>query len=102
MVWSIYKDTAGRTVEGWEECHVAWFVDYDTGTNHFPNQIKFLHDGYVDVHFDSNKITCKIVDGRWAPETHRDILEMVGKTYWGEFVEGFYKKDGKMFVTMGS
>ena len=102
MTWSIYKDTSGKGVGQWEPCHVAWFVDYDVETNHTPNQIKFLHDGYHHVWFDKDWITCKVVDGRWAPETHRDILDMVFKTYHGEFVEGFYKKNGKLFVTMGS
>lgn len=102
MTWSIYKDTTGRSVRDWEECHTAWFVDQDIITNHYPNRIKFLHDGYHEVYFDSNMITCRVVDGRWAPETHRDILEMVGKTYWGEFIEGFERRDGKLHVLIGS
>ena len=101
MTWSIYKDSS-RDFKDWEECHTAWYVDEDIDTNHYPNRIKFLHDGFVDVHFDSNVITCRVVDGRWAPETHRDILEMTSKTYHGEFVEGFRLSKNQMYVIMGS
>lgn len=102
MVWSIYKNTEGRAVKDWEECHVAWYVDYDMDTNHFPNRVRFLHDGFHEVYFDGNSITCKVVDGRWAPETHRDILNMVEKSYWGMYIEGFELRRGKLVVLVGS
>ena len=101
MVWSIYKNTE-RAYDTWEENHIAWYVDYDMKTNHYPNRVKFLHDGFVDVWFDEDHITCKVVDGRWAPETHQDILEMVRKSYWGDFVEGFRLTKNRICVIMGS
>jgi hypothetical protein len=73
-------------------------------TNHFPNRIKFLHDGFVDVYFNNKFVTCKVEGGQWARDTEQKILEMVSKTYWGSFVEGFYKNrdNGRIEVIMGS
>lgn len=99
MVWSIFKDSS-LPYEKWEECHVAWYKDVDAKNS--CDHIRFLHDGYHEVYFDENMITCRVVDGRWAPETHRDILDMVEKTYWGLYVEGFERRNGKMHVLMGS
>ena len=101
MAWSIYKDTSGD-VNDWQECHVAWFVDYDVDTNHEPNRIKFLHDGYVDVYYGTDYVTCKVEGGQWASDTERKILDMVSKTYWGIYVEGFCKRQGTIEVIMGS
>ena len=103
MTWSIYKDTCNRPVDGWEENYAAWYVDYDMETNHYPNRVKFLHDGYVHVWFDGLWTTCKVVNGRWAPETHDEILKMVAKAgYWGEFIEGFRLTEKRIHVIMGS
>jgi hypothetical protein len=101
MTWSIYKNTE-RDVKDWEPCYAAFYIDHDMETNHYPNRIKFLHDGYVDVYFDGDFVTCKVTDGRWDSQTERQIIGLVSKTYWGDFVEGFYKRDGKIHVVMGS
>jgi hypothetical protein len=101
MTWSIFKDSS-RDVKDWECCYAAWYVDYDVDTNHFPNKIKFLHDGYVDVYFGTDYVTCKVEGGEWARDTEQKILGMVSKSYWGEFVEGFAKRQGTIEVIMGS
>lgn len=101
MAWSIYKDTSGD-VKDWQECHVAWFVDYDVDTNHEPNRIKFLHDGYVNVYFEGAFVVCKVERGEWARDTERLILGLVSQTYWGIYVEGFCKRNGRIEVIMGS
>jgi hypothetical protein len=101
MAWSIYKDSS-RSYKDWECCYTAWYVDHDVDTNHFPNKIKFMHDGYVDVYFDGNHVTCKVEGGEWGRETERQIVGMVSRTYHGEFIEGFEKRDGKINVIMGS
>lgn len=101
MAWSIYKDTAGD-VANWQECHTAWFVDHDVDTNYFPNKIKFLHDGEVDVYYGTDYVTCKVEGGQWASDTERKILDMVSKTYWGVYVEGFARRQGTIEVIMGS
>ena len=102
MTWSIYKDTSSNSVDDWQSCYTAWFVDYDVDTNHFPNKIKFLHDGEVDVYYGTDFVTCRVESGQWAPLTERKILDMVSKTYWGTFIEGFSKKNGRIEVSMGS
>lgn len=103
MTWSIYKDSS-RDFSEWECCYVAWYTDYTVDTNHAPNRVKFLHDGYVDVYFDGNYVTCKVEGGHWARDTEQKILAMVSETYWGTFVEGFYKnkESGRIEVIMGS
>jgi len=103
MTWSIYKDSS-RDVSDWECCYVAWYTDYTVDTNHAPNRVKFLHDGYVDVYFDGNYVTCKVEGGHWARDTEQKILAMVSETYWGTFVEGFFKNkdNGRIEVIMGS
>ena len=101
MTWSIFKDST-RPYKEWEPCYTAWFIDEDMDTNYFPNKIKFLHDGYVDVYFEGNYVTCKVVGGEWARETERQILGMVSLTYHGTFIERFYRAGGKIHVVMGS
>lgn len=102
MTWSIYKDST-RPYKDWERCYTAWFVDEDIETNHYPNKIKFLHDGYVDIHFgDYGVVTCKVTAGCWDHGTEQKIVEMTRRTYHGECIEGFYRTAGKIYVTMGS
>ena len=44
-----------------------------------------------------------MVDGKFDSNTNDKIAEIVKKAkYWGEFIEGFYKRNGKIFVTVGS
>ena len=101
MAWSMYKNSEGP-FETWEPNYVAWYVNKDMDTNHYPNRIKFLHDGPVEVHFDNNSVTCTVIDGKWAPDTERKICDMVAKTYWGIYIEGFAMIEGKLNVLMGS
>lgn len=101
MTWSIFKDST-RPYKEWECCYTAWFVDEDIETNHYPNKIKFLHDGYVDVYFNGDVVTCKVEGGEWVRETERQILDLVSRTYHGTFIEGFYRTAGKINVIMGS
>lgn len=101
MVWSIYKDSS-KDYNDWERNYAAFYVDYDMDTNHFPNRIKFLHDGFVEVHFDHNSVTLEVINGQWAFGTERKILDMTEKSYWGVYIEGFEKRDGKIRVIMGS
>ena len=102
MTWSIYKDTSSNSVDDWQECYTAWFVDYDVDTNHFRNQIKFLHDGNVDVYYGTDFVTCRVGGGQWASDTEQKILDMVSKTYGGVFVEGFARRQGMIKVSVGS
>ena len=103
MTWSIYKDSS-RDVSDWECCYVAWYTDYTVDTNYAPNRIKFLHDGYIDVYFGKDYVTCKVEGGQWTRDTEQKILGMVSKSYWAEFVEGFLKNkdNGRIEVIMGS
>jgi hypothetical protein len=101
MTWSIFKDSS-KNYNDWECCYTAWFVDYDSKTDHFPNKIRFFHDGYVDVHFDGNYVTCKVSGGEWERETESKILRMVAETYHGEYIEGFERRKGKIHVVIGS
>lgn len=101
MAWSIFKDSS-RDYKDWEINTAAWFVDNDVDTNYFPNKIKFLHDGYVDVHFNNDSVTCKVVGGHWDTDTEAKLLAMVAKSYWGTYVEGFYRENGNINVIMGS
>ena len=101
MTWSIYKDTSHPS-DDMIECYTAWFIDQDMDTNHFPNKIKFMHDGEVDVYYYNEVVTCTVENGQWAADTEQKILRMVSDSYWGTFIEGFYKKNGKIYVSMGS
>ena len=103
MTWSIYKDITKADNE-MVPCYSAYFIDQDMDTNHFPNRVKFMHDGEVDVYYDSDGdvVTCTVENGQWAADTEQKILRMVSESYWGTFIEGFYKKNGKIYVTMGS
>jgi hypothetical protein len=104
MTWSIFKDITNIVQDEMVPCYTAWFIDQDMETNHSPNRVKFLHDGEVDVYYDSDglRVTCTVENGQWAADTERKILKMVSETYWGTFIEGFYRKNGKIYVTMGS
>lgn len=101
MTWSIFKDSS-RPYKDWECCYTAWYVDHDVETSHFPNKIKFFHDGYVDVYFDGNHTTVKVEGGEWARDTEHKLLQLVAKTYHGQFIEGFEKRNGRIAVIMGS
>lgn len=102
MVWSIYKDSS-INVDAWEPCYTAWFTDYDMDTNHAPLRVKFLHAGEHDVWYDGNKTTIAVdKNGLWESNAEKLILKMTHKTYHGDFVEGFYKRDGKIHVSIGS
>ena len=101
MTWSIYKDTC-RDFKDWECCYIAWYTDYTLKTNYAPNRVKFLHDGFVDVYFGDEFVTCKVEGGQWARDTEQKILDLVRKSYWGAFIEGFAKRNGRIEVIMGS
>lgn len=101
MAWSIYKNSSYSFNE-WERCYTAWFVDYDMDTKHFPNKVKFLHDGWYDVYFDNDYVTCKVTNGEWDRDVHDKIITMVHRTYHGDFIEGFEKRDGRINVLIGS
>jgi len=103
MTWSLYKDT-NRPYEQWEKNMVAWFIDEDASTTYMPNKIKFLHDGEHDVHFDGAKFPARVrvVNGNWEEDAELKILAMTRAYYHGEYIEMFYKRDGKIYVTMGS
>lgn len=101
MVWSIYKDSS-KDYNDWERNYAAFYVDDDMVTNHFPNRIKFLHDGIHTVHFDHNFVELEVINGQWAAGSESKILNMTEKTYWGPYVEGFEKREGKLYVIMGS
>ena len=102
MTWSIYKDTEGP-VEQWEENYAAMYIDYDVDTNHFPNKIKFLRDGMHHIWFGNQWTAVRVVNGQFAPTAHDQLLAIIAKDgYWGTFIEGFSKENGKLVVVVGS
>jgi len=102
MTWSIFKDITNIVQDEMVPCYSAYFIDQDMETNHSPNRVKFLHDGEVNVHYDDQVITCTVKKGMWTKDTEDKILEIVSYSYWGVYIEGFYRKNGKIYVTMGS
>lgn len=101
MTWSIYKNSS-LSYDQWESNYVAWFIDHDMDTNHFPNKVKFLHDGWYDVYFGKDYATCKVTGGQWDPDTEQRILKVVSRTYHGDFIEGFERRNGRIEVIIGS
>jgi hypothetical protein len=107
MVWSIYKDTSSSHVEDWQENYAAWYYDYDMETDFPPNRVKFLHDGTHLIFFKHDKgefsTAVDVIDGKFTESTYDSIMQMVEESgYWGDFVEGFVKRDHKIRVIMGS
>lgn len=102
-MWSIYKDSS-RAFEQWEENHVAWYVDEDSKSSNTFSKVKFMHDGPIQVHFilPSISTSIEVKDGKFEVDVENKILDMTKKHYHGQFIEGFYKKDGLMYVIMGS
>lgn len=103
MTWSLYKDT-GRDYKEWEPNYAAWFVCEDTNTSMITNKIKFLHDGPHEIYFQGAKfpVEISVVNGQWEAQAEEKILAMTFAYYHGTFIEGFYRKDGKLYVIMGS
>lgn len=104
MIWSIFKNSS-LPYERWEECHVAWFVDEDLENASPMNCVKFLHDGFYPIYYGDNWIQAQVKDGKFVDiEALKadigKIVEMAG--YWGQYIERFYKKDGKINVIIGS
>lgn len=107
MVWSIYKDTSSSHVDDWQENYVAWYIDEDMDTISYRNRIKFLHDGTYLVYFKHDKgefsTAVDVIDGKFTSDTYDSIMQMVEAAgYWGDFIEGFVKRDHKIRVIMGS
>jgi len=102
MVWSIYKDTSGD-YDDWQEMDAAIFFDMDCkGSPH--NQVRMMHDGIHEVWYDGFSTTVEVKDGKFnIPQAKVSIGEIVEKAgYWGNFIERFYRRNGKFEVSMGS
>lgn len=102
MRWSIYKDT-NRNFGEWQENHVAWFYDEDAPSASAHNRVRFFHDGHFTVHFGERDTFLTVVDGKWAPNTKERIEKLVRDVgYWGDFIEGFTMRGGRIEVNIGS
>lgn len=107
MVWSIFKDTSSDNADEWQPNYAAWYYDHDIDTSFPPNRIKFLHDGLHEVNYKYGVETftniIQVANGMFEVDTEDRILMMVDKAgYWGKYIEMFYKKNGKIFVAIGS
>jgi len=107
MVWSIYKDTSSNNADEWQPNYSAWYYDYDVETNFSPNRVRFLHDGQHEVNYMFNHkqytTTVNVVNGMFEDGTEQRILDLIKQSgYWGIYIEMFTKKNGKLFVEMGS
>jgi len=108
MTWSIFKDSSSSNVDDWVPNYIAWYIDYDMETNHEPNRVRFLLDGPVNLYFKWNgkesSIIINIIDGMFNKDSiDIDIMYIVRQTgYWGSYVEGFYKHNNKLYVSIGS
>jgi hypothetical protein len=107
MVWSIYKDTSSNNVDEWQPNYSAWYYDYDVDTNFSPNRVRFLHDGEHEVWYEFNhkpySTIVNVVNGMFDIHAEYNILNLIKESgYWGVYIEMFYKKNGKLYVGMGS
>lgn len=104
MVWSIYKNSS-LPYEEWQECHAAWFVDYDMDSTTGFNRVKFLHDGVYPVYFGKYSTFATVKDGQFqdVEKLKSDIAKLVRQDgYWGTFIERFEKRNGNICVAIGS
>ena len=102
MVWSIYKDTSGA-YDSWVECDSAYFFDKDIVSSP-ENQVKFFEDGVHTVWFGNQSALVEVTNGKFniakAKETIGEAVELDG--YWGQYIERFYRRNGKFEVAIGS
>ena len=102
MVWSIYKDTS-KSFENWEECDSAFFFDRDIIASP-ENRLKFFEDGMHEVFFEKQSALIEVINGKFdiakAKRSIGEIVELAG--YWGSYIEGFSRKNGKFQVDIGS
>lgn len=108
MTWSIFKSTKSSNPNDWVPNYIAWCWDTDIDTNFEPNRVHFMSDGPREVFFKWNgqeaSTYIRIKNGMFDIDTiDQDIMRIVRKTgYWGSYVEGFFKKDDKLYVGIGS
>lgn len=102
MVWSIYKDSS-LDYDAWEPMDSAIFFDMDTNASPF-NRVKCMPDGMHEVFYDGHSCMVEVKDGKFdiiqASLAIGDIVEKAG--YWGNFIERFYRRNGKFEVSIGS
>ena len=102
MTWSMYKDSS-LPCEQWEENRCALFIDKDSDTPYFPNKIKMLSDGMHSVFFNGQQCSVEVKNGMFTDDAENSIFNAVeADGYWGTFIEGFFRKNGKIHVTIGS
>ena len=102
MVWSIYKDTS-KAYEDWEEADAAFFIDRDIVASDY-NRLKFFEDGIHTVWFEKQSCIVEVVNGKFniakAKEAIGEAVDLAG--YWGCYIEGFSRRNGKYVVEIGS
>lgn len=103
MFWSIYKDTASNDINDWEECDVAFFFDMDIDASP-ENRVKFMHDGNHVVYFGKTPCVLTVVNGKFDITAAKKAIGEAVRTegYHGQFIERFYRRDGKFEVAIGS
>jgi len=102
MEWSIFKDTSGE-YEQWELADAAFYWDYDSDASP-TNRLKFFKDGVHEVFFDTSSCKIEVINGKFDINKVIPLIKYIVEEdeYWGTFIEGFHKKDGKFFVCIGS
>ena len=102
MIWSIYKDTSGE-YETWQENDCAIFFDMDIDASP-ENRVKVMHDGLHEVFYGNHSCMVEVSGGKFNIEQAKVAIGgAVDKDgYWGQFIERFYRRNGKFQVSMGS
>lgn len=102
MCWSMFKDLDGE-YDQWEENDVAFYFNMDINASPH-NRVKFFRDGIHEVFYGRFSTFIEVKNGKFDIEAVKpliaDIVEKAG--YWGEYIEGFCKRDGKFHVEIGS
>ena len=102
MNWAIFKDSS-IDFHQWEENDAAFYFDYDIPAL-AEYRLKFLSDGMHEVFFEDKSTFLEVKDGKFNIENAKpaiqNFVEQAG--YWGTFIEGFRKKEGKIYVSIGS
>ena len=102
MNWSIFKDSS-IDYDKWEENDAAFYFDYDIQASP-ENRLKFLADGIHEVFYEKYSTFLEVKDGKFNIENAKPAIQNIVEQaeYWGTFIEGFRKKEGKIYVCIGS
>lgn len=108
--WSIFKDSSSKDPNKWIPNYIAWYYNYNDKDEDVirPDRVEFLLDGPVEITFEwngkSSSVVTEIINGHFDNSVICNQLEKIIKHtgYWGTFIEGFYKKNDKLRVMVGS